>query len=182
MNVLDQIAPGRGSRDRGAKSAGAGGLGLNAISLLKALGHERICAVDTGQTKIDAALAQGASVVVLTDGDTASTVAKINEACGGCVFSIIDTVNASATAEFAFDSLSKGGKLIQVGLFGGELKLPLPLMPAKSATLQGSYVGGLGELREVVALAKRGLMPGIPVTPCDLDDVNSRWTTCATER
>ena len=152
---------------------GAGGLGLNAISLLKALGHERICAVDTGQTKIDAALAQGASVVVLTDGDTASTVAKISEACGGRVFSIIDTVNASATAEFAFDSLSKGGKLIQVGLFGGELKLPLPLMPAKSATLQGSYVGGLGELREVVALAKRGLMPDIPVTPCDLDDVNS---------
>ncbi len=152
---------------------GAGGLGLNAISLLQALGHERICAVDTGQAKLDAALAQGASLVVLADGDTASTVAKINEACGGRVLSIIDTVNASATAEFAFDALSKGGKLIQVGLFGGELKLPLPLMPAKAATLQGSYVGGLGELREVVALAKRGLMPDIPVTPCGLDDVNA---------
>ena len=86
--------------------------------------------------------------------------------------SIIDTVNASATAEFAFDALSKGGKLIQVGLFGGELKLPLALMPAKAATLQGSYVGGLGELREVLALARRGLMPDIPVTPCALDDVN----------
>ncbi|MDB5575531.1 MAG: uncharacterized protein JWR80_707 [Bradyrhizobium sp.] len=152
---------------------GAGGLGLNAISLLRALGHERICAVDTGRTKLDAALAQGASLVVLADGDTASTVTKINEACTGRVLSVIDTVNASATAEFAFDSLSKGGKLILVGLFGGELKLPLPLMPAKAATLQGSYVGGLAELREVVALAKRGLMPDIPVTPCDLDEVNA---------
>lgn len=152
---------------------GAGGLGLNAISLLRALGHQRICAVDTGHAKLDAALAQGASQVVLADGDTASIVVKINEACAGRVLSIIDTVNASSTAEFAFDSLSKGGKLIQVGLFGGELKLPLPLMPAKAATLQGSYVGGLGELREVVALAKRGLMPDIPVTPCDLDDVNA---------
>ena len=150
---------------------GAGGLGLNAISLLRALKHERICAVDTGQAKLDAALAQGASQTVLA-GDCAATVANINQACGGRVFSIIDTVNASATAEFAFDALSKGGKLIQVGLFGGELRLPLPLMPAKAATLQGSYVGGLGELREVVALAKRGLMPDIPVTPCDLDEVN----------
>ena len=151
---------------------GAGGLGLNAISLLRALGHEAICAVDTGQAKLDAALAQGASLVVLADGDCASTAMKIGEACAGRVLSIIDTVNSSATAEFAFDALSKGGKLIQVGLFGGELKLPLALMPAKAATLQGSYVGGLGELREVLALAKRGLMPDIPVTPCALDDVN----------
>ncbi|VWX49957.1 alcohol dehydrogenase [Novosphingobium sp. 9U] len=151
---------------------GAGGLGLNAISLLRALGHERICAVDTGQSKLDAAVAQGAASVVLADGDSASTVAKIAAACDGRVFSIIDTVNASPTAEFAFDALSKGGKLVQVGLFGGELKLPLPLMPAKSATLQGSYVGGLAELREVVSLAKQGLMPAIPVTPRNLDDVN----------
>ena len=151
---------------------GAGGLGLNAISLLCALGHEAICAVDTGQAKLDAALAQGASLVVLAEGDSAATAMKIGEACGGRVLSIIDTVNASTTAEFAFDALSKGGKLIQVGLFGGELKLPLALMPAKAATLQGSYVGGLGELREVLALAKRGLMPDIPVTPCALDDVN----------
>ena len=156
---------------------GVGGLGLNAISLLRALGHEGICAVDSGPEKLDAALAQGASCVVLVDGDTASTVAKVSEACGGKVFSIIDTVNAGSTAEFAFDALSKGGKLIQVGLFGGELKLPLPLMPAKAATLQGSYVGGLGELREVVALAKRGLMPDIPVTPCALDDVNAALDT-----
>ena len=151
---------------------GAGGLGLNAISLLCALGHEAICAVDTGQAKLDAALAQGASLIVLAEGDSAATAMKIGEACGGRVLSIIDTVNASTTAEFAFDALSKGGKLIQVGLFGGELKLPLALMPAKAATLQGSYVGGLGELREVLALAKRGLMPDIPVTPCALDDVN----------
>lgn len=151
---------------------GAGGLGLNAISLLRALGHERICAVDTGTSKLDAALAQGAASVVLADGDTAATVTKISAACNGRVFSIIDTVNAGSTAEFSFDALSKGGKLVQVGLFGGELKLPLPLMPAKSATLQGSYVGGLAELREVVSLAKRGLMPSIPVTPCALDDVN----------
>ena len=151
---------------------GAGGLGLNAISLLRALGHEAICAVDTGQAKLDAALAQGASLVILADGGAASIVAEIGDACRGRVLSIIDTVNSSATAEFAFDALSKGGKLIQVGLFGGELKLPLALMPAKAATLQGSYVGGLGELREVLALAKRGLMPDIPVTPCALDDVN----------
>jgi alcohol dehydrogenase/propanol-preferring alcohol dehydrogenase len=151
---------------------GAGGLGLNAISLLRALGHERICAVDTAASKIGPAAAQGASATVLADGDTSSTVAKILQACGGSVLSIVDTVNSGATAAFAFDALSKAGKLVQVGLYGGELRLPLPLMPAKAATLQGSYVGGLAELRELVALAGSGKMLDIPVTPCAIDDVN----------
>ena len=46
-------------------------------------------------------------------------------------------------------------------------------MPAKAVTLEGGYVGGLAELREVVALAKCGLIADIPVMPCALDDVNA---------
>ncbi|MCR0985411.1 hypothetical protein NRP21_25500, partial [Roseomonas pecuniae] len=40
---------------------GAGGLGLNAIHMLRALGHRRIVSVDVSAGKLDAARAAGAS-------------------------------------------------------------------------------------------------------------------------
>ena len=46
---------------------------------------------------------------------------RIIEAAGGPVLAVIDLVNGTQTARFAFGALRKGGKLIQVGLFGGEL-------------------------------------------------------------
>jgi len=151
---------------------GAGGLGLNAVSMLQAVGHDQICVVDTSEDKLQLAKAQGALHTVLAGKDGAATTAAISEACAGRVFYILDTVNAGATASFAFDALSKGGKLVQIGLFGGELCVPLPLMPAKALTLQGSYVGGLADIREVIALAKKGLLPPIPLTCRPLEDAS----------
>jgi alcohol dehydrogenase/propanol-preferring alcohol dehydrogenase len=140
---------------------GAGGLGLNAIAILKAMGHKRICAVDLDEKKLEAARAQGATETVLAGGDTAQ---HIIQACGGPVLGIIDLVNGTKTAMAAFDALAKGGKLIQVGLFGGEMRVPLPFMPIKALTIQGSYVGSLKELKALVALAQKGKVPGIPIT------------------
>jgi len=77
---------------------------------------------------------------------------------------VIDLVNGTATAGFAFGALAKGGKLIQVGLFGGELMLPLPIMAIRALTVQGSYVGNPKELRELVKLAQDGELPALPVT------------------
>ncbi len=76
---------------------------------------------------------------------------------------MIDLVNGTATAAFAFAALRKGGKLIQVGLFGGELTLPLPTMAMRALTVQGSYVGNPKELRELVALAQDGRIAPIPI-------------------
>lgn len=140
---------------------GAGGLGLQAVAILKALGHKRICAVDVDHGKLDAAKAQGATDLVLAKGE--GTAKAIIEACGGPVAGIIDLVNGTATARFAFDALRKGGKLVQVGLFGGEMTLPLPLMPIRALTVQGSYVGNVKELRALVELARQGKVPAIPV-------------------
>ena len=141
---------------------GAGGLGLAAIATLKALGHANTIVVDISAEKRAAALAAGASQVV--DGAGEGVASRIIEASGGQVAAIIDLVNGTATARFAFDSLRKGGKLIQVGLFGGELSLPLPLMAMRALTVQGSYVGNPKELRELVALAQSGRLDALPVT------------------
>ena len=141
---------------------GAGGLGLNAIAILQAMGHRRIVAVDLSAEKLDAAKQAGATDIVDASGGDAT--ARIVQACGGPVAAVIDLVNGTATARFAFDALRKWGKLVQVGLFGGELTLALPLMAMRSLTVQGSYVGNPKELRELVALAQSGKVPALPVT------------------
>jgi alcohol dehydrogenase/propanol-preferring alcohol dehydrogenase len=140
---------------------GAGGLGLNAIAVLRALGHQNIISVDVSEEKRQAALTAGATKVV--DGSGPDTTQRIIEAAGGAVGAVIDLVNGTATARFAFDALRKGGKLIQVGLFGGELTVPLPVMAMRALTVQGSYVGNPKELRELVALAQAGTLAALPV-------------------
>ena len=140
---------------------GAGGLGLNAIAILKALGHKRICVVDVSEEKLEAAKAQGATDTVVASAE--GTTDRIVKACGGPVAGVVDLVNGTQTARYAFDALRKGGKLVQVGLFGGELGIPLPLMPIKALTIQGSYVGNVKELRALIDIAKKGLIPAIPV-------------------
>ncbi|MCL2429502.1 MAG: zinc-binding dehydrogenase, partial [Alphaproteobacteria bacterium] len=141
---------------------GAGGLGLNAVAILKALKHRNIVVVDIDPAKREAALKAGAAKAV--DGSGETTTRRILEAAGGLVPAVIDLVNGTATARFAFGALAKGGKLIQVGLFGGELTVPLPIMAIRALTVQGSYVGNPKELRELISLAQAGTLEALPVS------------------
>ena len=150
---------------------GAGGLGLNAIHVLRALGHRAIVVVDLDAAKRDAAMAAGATATVDATGEGVTD--RILAACGGPVLAVIDLVNGTATAAFAFAALRKGGKLIQVGLFGGQMTVPLPPMAMKALTIQGSYVGNPMELRELVALAQHGRVPPLPVTTLPRSQANT---------
>ncbi len=141
---------------------GAGGLGLNAIAILKAMKHRNIVVVDISAEKRAAAEREGATKTV--DGTGPDVVQRLTEACGGPPGAIIDLVNGTATARVAFDALRKGGKMVMVGLFGGELRMPLPLVAMRAITVQGSYVGNPKELRALVKLAQDGNLPALPVT------------------
>jgi alcohol dehydrogenase, propanol-preferring len=149
---------------------GAGGLGLNAIAILRALGHRNIVAIDVSAEKRTAALAAGATKAV--DASSEGVTQRIIEACDGPVLAVIDLVSSSISARFAFDALRKGGKLVQVGLFGGELSLPLPIMAIRALTVQGSYVGSPSELRELVQLAQRGSLSPLPITTVPQSQAN----------
>lgn len=150
---------------------GAGGLGLNAIAILRAMGHARIVAVDVSDEKREAAMRAGASHTV--DASHDGVAERIIETCGGQVLAVIDLVNGSATGRFGLDALRKGGKLIQVGLFGGELTLSLPLMAIRALTIQGSYVGSPIELRELVRLAQGGKVTPLPLTQVPQTEANA---------
>jgi D-arabinose 1-dehydrogenase-like Zn-dependent alcohol dehydrogenase len=89
---------------------------------------------------------------------------------------VIDLVGNAQTAQIGFDCLTKGGKLVMVGLFGGGAPWALPLIPIKAITIQGSYVGNLRETQELIDLVREKKIPPIPVTTRPLSQANETLT------
>jgi alcohol dehydrogenase/propanol-preferring alcohol dehydrogenase len=132
-----------------------------AIATLRALGHEAVIAVDVQERNLELARQLGATTTISAAQDDLG--AALVSGAGGPVAAIVDFVNNSSTAPAAFAALRKGGTMVQVGLFGGELVVPTALLTLKIITIQGSFVGSLGELEELVELARRGALPHIPI-------------------
>lgn len=150
---------------------GAGGLGLQAISMLRALGHQAIISVDISAEKREAAIKSGAKAAV--DGAGEDPAKEVLAAAGGPILAMIDFVNSSTTAQLAFGLLAKGGKMVQVGVMGGELNLSLVGLIFKAATIMGNNTGNLAHLQEVASLARDGKLAPIPITTMPWDEGNN---------
>jgi D-arabinose 1-dehydrogenase-like Zn-dependent alcohol dehydrogenase len=146
---------------------GAGGLGLICIAIIKAMKGKGAIAVDIDPVKREAAKRAGAFATV--DPNAPDAVAQLQAAAKGPVWAAIDFVGNSQTAQLAVDSLIKGGKLIVVGLFGGDITLSLPLIPIRAMTIQGSYTGSLKELNELIKLVRNRPLPLVPTKTTALD-------------
>ena len=149
---------------------GAGGLGLSAISLLRAMGHEGILATDIDDTKLNAAKNAGAAAIV--NSRDADAVEKIKKISGGWIYGAVDLVGTTETARLALGALRKGGRLILVGLYGGEIPLSLVTTIQRALTVQGSHLGSVEELKQVVALAREGKLQPIPIQKRLLSEVS----------
>jgi D-arabinose 1-dehydrogenase-like Zn-dependent alcohol dehydrogenase len=136
---------------------GCGGLGLVGVSLLRAQGAKGIVACDIDDAKLAAAAKLGAKRAVNTRAPEA-----VEQLRG--IAAALDFVGSPATAALGLASLRKGGRYIICGLYGGELVQPLPPIAQRAIGIIGSYVGSLQELREVVALAKKGKLKPLPVS------------------
>lgn len=155
---------------------GAGGLGLMALSLLKALGGVGAIVVDIDPAKRQAALDAGALAAI--DGRAPDAARQILDAAGGKPLqAAVDLVGASATAGLAFDILTKGGKLVIVGLFGGATPWSIAMIPMKAISIVGSYVGNLTELQELMELVRAGKVKPIPVTRYPLEEADRVLTS-----
>ena len=161
---------GDGIRHEPVLIIGAGGLGLMAIEVLKALGAQGAIVVDIDPAKRDAALAAGALAVV--DGKAADAAQQVIAATQGGAGPILDLVGSTATVSLAMQSARRGGHIVICGLMGGDITLSLPTIPLRPLCIEGSYVGTLAELRELVALVKRSGMKAIPVSRRPLAQVN----------
>jgi alcohol dehydrogenase, propanol-preferring len=149
---------------------GCGGVGMTGVALLSATSNAKIVAIDPDAAKREAALANGATLAF--DPGVTDALKTINKACGGNIAAAIDFVGSETSSSLAVNLVRRAGHVVIVGLFGGEFKMPLPMFALKSITISGSYVGGLNDLRELVALAQRETLPSIPLDIRPLSAVN----------
>ncbi len=137
---------------------GAGGLGLMAMQLTKAVTGARIIAMDIADDKLKAAKEDGGADDVINSKkeDPVKAIMELTNKLGADA--VIDFVNASKTVETDMQFLRRRARLVLVGLFGGELKLSLVSMPTRAYRLIGSYTGTLSDMIELVSLAQRGVI------------------------
>jgi D-arabinose 1-dehydrogenase-like Zn-dependent alcohol dehydrogenase len=150
---------------------GAGGVGLMAVALHAKMGGKSVIMVDIDPAKREAAKAAGAKIVI--DGKAPDAADQVRAATGGGAWSVIDFVGAGPTVKLGVDAAIKGGKVIVVGLFGGEVTIPTPFFPIKAMTVQGSYVGSLPEMAGLLDLVKAKGAPDVPVATRPLAQVNA---------
>ena len=158
---------GEALRDEPVVLIGAGGVGMMAAALARAMGARSIVMVDIDPDKRAAALKAGADFAI--DGAAADAAAQIRTAAGGGAWSVIDFVGSRATVQLAMDCMIKGGSLVVVGLFGGDVTIPVPYFPLRAMTIRGSYVGSQTDMAGLLELVKRTGVPAVPISTRPLD-------------
>jgi alcohol dehydrogenase, propanol-preferring len=143
--------------DHNVAIIGAGGVGLMAIQLAKAVSGAKIIALDIEDDKLQVAKKNGADVTINSKKeDPVKAVMESTDKMGADA--VIDFVNATKTVESDMQMLRRRARVVLVGLFGGELKLSLITMPTRAYKLVGSYTGTMADMMELVSLAKRGII------------------------
>lgn len=151
---------------------GAGGLGLMAVQLARAITNARIAVVDIDDKKLAEARRLGAHETI--NSGTSDPVKGIKDITSNLgAEAVIDFVNNAKTAPNAFNMLRKRGRLVPVGLFGGSMELNLPLVPLRAITIAGGYTGKFADLVELVALAKQGRLQSTVSRTFHLDQANA---------
>jgi len=151
---------------------GAGGLGLMGVQIAKAITKAKIICVDLDDQKLETAKKMGADFTVNSkDSETSKKILSICDNKGAD--SVVDFVNAPATAKLDFAILRKRGNLVLVGLFGGSFELSLVTIPLKSIIIQGAYTGNYHDMVELLDLARKGIINPVISKRYTLDEANT---------
>jgi len=141
---------------------GAGGVGLSGIRLAReVLPQAKLVVAEVDAAKWDLARNAGASEVIDPRADGAAK-ALVKASAGG-VAAAVDFVGAAASFAFGFGVLRKGGRLVCVGLYGGATPIVPAMVSMKAVSVIGSYVGSLAEMQALMAIARRGSLPPLPL-------------------
>ncbi len=138
---------------------GAGGVGLSAVMIGRALGA-RVVAVDRHPEALALARELGAEQVVLSDGiDVPAAVADLTD--GGSHVAV-DAVGSEQTCADAILSLRRRGRHVQVGLLppvdGQHPRVPMARAIGWELDLLGSHGMAASDYPELLALVERGIV------------------------
>lgn len=104
---------------------GAGGVGLSAVMLARAMGARPIV-VDVAPARLDFALRHGAEAAI--DARTVDAPERIRELTGGGAHVAVEALGVAATTEGALRSLRKLGRMVQIGMPAGpHARMDLPM-------------------------------------------------------
>jgi alcohol dehydrogenase len=141
---------------------GAGGVGLSAVMIAKALGA-RVIAVDRNRGALDAARAVGADHVLAADTSGTGTPGQVHAITGGGSHVAIDAVGSEEACAGSILSLRRRGRHVQVGLLppvGGHPRIPMARVIAWELDLLGSHGMAAADYPAMLALiASRDLRP-----------------------
>ncbi len=138
---------------------GAGGVGLSAVMIARALGA-RVVAVDRNREALALAADLGAEHTVLADGttDVPETVAGLTD--GGSHVAV-DAVGSEQTCADAILALRRRGRLAQVGLLppvDGHPRVPMARVIAWELDLLGSHGMAAVDYPAMLALVESGVL------------------------
>jgi D-arabinose 1-dehydrogenase-like Zn-dependent alcohol dehydrogenase len=125
---------------------------------------------DNDPAKRAGAMAAGADEV-LDPADTESRKHPMKQTGGGFA-AAVDFVGAPSSLELARAMVRKGGKVIVVGLFGGSIPLSIATLPLRAISIEGSMVGSLAEMGELMQLARSGAVQPLRLEPRPLEDAD----------
>jgi D-arabinose 1-dehydrogenase-like Zn-dependent alcohol dehydrogenase len=141
---------------------GAGGVGLSGIRLAAQMFARPPIVAELDKSKWDVARAAGAGELI--DPSAAGAGRELFQATGGGVAAVVDFVGASSSFEFGYNALRKGGTLVVVGLFGGSVSFSPTNLVMRAVNVRSSYVGSLADMNELMAIARAGKLPPLPLT------------------
>ncbi|SDR65240.1 alcohol dehydrogenase catalytic domain-containing protein [Agrococcus carbonis] len=148
----------RVAADEWVTVVGAGGVGLSAVMIARALGARPI-AVDRNPAALELAARLGAEATVLVDGrDVPAAVAALTD--GGSHVSV-DAVGSEQTASDAVLSLRRRGRHVQVGLVppvDGHPRVPLDRVIAWELDVLGSHGMAARDYPGMLALIEQGVL------------------------
>ncbi|HIF74277.1 MAG TPA: alcohol dehydrogenase [Porticoccaceae bacterium] len=148
---------------------GAGGVGSMAIQIAKAMGIDPIV-VDIDEGKLQTARDFGATRTF--NSSDPQTAKAIKKATGGA-YAALDFVGAEASVNYGLNCLRKGGMLVIIGLYGGALSMPIPFIPMNARIIQGSYVGSLQDMSDLMTMVRDGKIAPIDIVERPLSEVNA---------
>lgn len=152
---------------------GAGGLGMNALAIIRALGGHAPIVADIDESKFEAAIELGAMACVNSAAPDAAEQIRALSPSGRGLRAVIDFTAIPATFNLALDVVVKGCQIVLVGLMGGEVTFPLPMFQFLSVSLQGNYTGTLQDMKDLISLAQQGNLTPPRITTRPLDEVQS---------
>ena len=167
MSALKKLGP---DKESFIAIVGMGGVGLTVLTIAKALGFKKVAGIDVDDAKLEIALKLGCDKIF--NSTVAGAVDRIKAETGGGVVGVVDLVGITKTVELGVAIMKPGAVYVAVGLAGGELRMPLPLLVFTQYVFRGSETGTLDDLNEVVALAKQGKLKPIPASSVPVSEIN----------